>query len=90
MSWVIKKRGIKEKFSESKIFESCYAACLQSGFRLDEAEDVSGKVASRVKGWVGKRASVDSSKVLSRVIEELNTLDCPDAAYAYGHIMDLS
>jgi transcriptional regulator NrdR family protein len=91
MACIKKKRGHEEEFSEAKIFESCIAACLQSGFGFDEAERVSSRVASRVKSWAGrKKQCIPSAEVSSKVIQELKGLEAHGAAYAYEHIMDLS
>lgn len=89
MAHVIRKRGDSSEFSEAKIFESCYAACLRSGIPLGEAERVSSRVASNVGRWAGGRTgSIQSSEVLSRVVEELKGLDCPLAADTYRLIVD--
>lgn len=91
MANIIKKRGRTERFDEAKIFESCYAACLQSGFTLDDAESVSRRVASRVRRWAsGRKEGIPSSEVLSKVVDELKGLDCRMAAFAYENLMDIS
>jgi transcriptional regulator NrdR family protein len=91
MVCIKKKRGHEEEFNKTKIFESCIAACLQSGFGFDEAEMVSTKVASRIRSWaVKKKECIPSSEISSRVIQELTELEAHGAAYAYKHIMDLS
>jgi transcriptional regulator NrdR family protein len=90
MALVIKKRGHKEEFDQNKIFESAYAACLQSGLELVEAQLIGKTIASKVGSWVGRRKEhIHSSEVFAKVAKELRDLDCHDAAYIYENMRDI-
>lgn len=83
---VVKRYGRRpiEKFDESKLKQSIYAACLSIKTPVGEADSTSNAVVRAVIVWVGARPTVTSSdirRVTSTHLERFH----PDAAYIYQH-----
>lgn len=89
MTHIVKRRGHKQKFDESKLHASIYAACLSAHINKEEAAAISNLVVREIKKWIDNKKEVTSDAIFKLVGEELNHLN-QDAALMYTTHRDIS
>jgi len=85
---IVKRRGHIEEFDERKVYASCYAACLNTQIKHEEAEKICAKVSKEVKAWARKRKYADSSEIFKKVIAALKNHD-ENAAFMFETHRDI-
>lgn len=89
MTHIVKRRGHKQKFDESKLYASIYAACLSAHIDKEEAAAISNLVFREIKKWTDDKKEVTSDAIFKLVGEELKHLN-KDAALMYTTHRDVS
>ena len=89
MKCVVKRKGHEEKFSEKKLYKSCYYACKSAHLGAKECAKISKDVTAGVKKQIGKKSCVSSStihKTAAKLLRKHNR----DAAFMYETHRDIS
>ena len=86
---VVKRKGHSEEFDERKVYASCYAACLNTQIKEEEAEKICEEVTKEIKAWARKRKVVDSSEIFRKMIAVLKKHH-KDVAFMYETHRDIS
>lgn len=86
---IVKRKGHVEEFDERKVYASCYAACLNTQLKPQEAEKICARVSRGVKAWARIRREVSSQDIFHRVIAEIKKHD-KDVAFMYETHRDIS
>ncbi|MBX4212491.1 hypothetical protein KW787_03505 [Candidatus Pacearchaeota archaeon] len=85
---VIKRKGKSERYQESKVYASCYAAAINCHYGDKKAESIASKTSKQITKWIKKqKAPITSSDIKKKVIE---TLKDKDVVLMYKHHLDLS
>lgn len=85
---IVKRNGHTEEFDERKVYASCYAACLNTQIKEEEAEKICEKVAKEIKAWARKKKAVSSDEIFSKVIAAIKKHN-KDAAFMYETHRDI-
>ncbi|MBE3597678.1 MAG: transcriptional repressor NrdR [Limnochordaceae bacterium] len=72
---VVKKDGRREVFSRAKILAGVLKACEKRPIRMDQVEDLVGRVERAVRQQFGGAGEVPSAAIGERVMDELRRLD---------------
>ncbi len=89
MKCVVKRRGHEEKFSEKKLYTSCYYACKSAHLSTLECTKISKEITAAVKKGIGGKKCVTSHALhieVRRLLKKRN----PDAAFMYDTHKDIS
>ena len=86
---IVKRKGHMEEFDERKIYDSCYAACLNAHIEHAKAEKITKKVCKEVGTWAKKKKIVDTSEIFKEVIVAMKKHD-KDAAFMFETHRDIS
>lgn len=86
---VVKRGGRKESFDERKLYASIYAACLTTGKKEKEAEEIAERVCNEVCKHVKGRKEILSDEIFRKVVHELNKID-RDIGFMYETHLDVS
>ena len=86
---IVKRKGHAEEFDERKVYDSCYAACLNAQIEHKKAEKICEKVSRELKAWARKKKYADSSDIFREVIAEMKKYD-KNAAFMYETHRDIS
>lgn len=89
MKCVVKRKGHEERFSERKLYRSCYCACKSAHLKTKECAKIARSVTSEVKKSAGSRKCVTSAyihKAASKALKRRNR----DAGFMYETHRDIS
>ncbi len=89
MKCVVKRRGHEEKFSDRKLYRSCYYACKSAEMGSKECAKISKDVTAGVKRHIGKKSCVSSSMIHKTTLKLLRK-HSKDAAFMYETHRDIS
>ena len=89
MKHIVKRRGKKELFDERKVYASCYAACVGTRMRIQEAETICESVSKEIKVWITKKKEVNSAQIFKRMIEVIKK-HSKEAAFLYETHRDIA
>ncbi len=89
MKHIVKRKGHEEHFDERKIYASCYAACLGTRMKHNEAENICETVCKDMKQWVEKKAEISSTQIFQQMVKTIRKYN-PEAAYLYETYMDIA
>jgi len=86
---IVKRKGHAEEFDEKKVYASCYAACLNTQIKEEEAEKISEKVCKEIKTWAKKKKTVSSDEIFKQIIAAIKKHN-KDVAFMYETHRDIS
>ena len=89
MSFVVKRKGHREKFDEKKVYGSVYAACASADYSERKCETIAKKITNIIKRFVEHKKKVKSGDIRKRIIIELKKTDEELAFYYEQHLPDL-
>lgn len=86
--FVVKRRGIKQRFDERKLYASIYSAALVAGYGELKAEKFADYICNIIKKRHVKK-TITSTELKKQTIKELKKKD-KDIAFLYETHLDLS
>ena len=86
---IVKRRGKLEKFDTRKVYASCYAACLTSHIKKQDAEKICEKLSKEIRNWIKDKKKVTSDQIFKEVTKVLRKYN-KDAAFMYKTHRDVS
>ncbi len=89
MIHIVKRKGLKQKFDERKLYASVFAACRSAHCGDEESEATANLVTREVKKGLDKKKEVSSNEIFKQAGDELGHLN-KDAAFMYKTHRDIS
>ena len=89
MKHIVKRKGHEEHFDERKVYASCYAACLGTRIKHNEAEKICEKVCKDMNMWVAKKAEINSTQIFQQMVKSIKKYN-EQAAFLYETHRDLA
>ena len=89
MTFIIKRKGHKERFDEKKVYGSVYAACASADYTERGCERISKKLTDIIKTFIERKKEVKSTDIRKRIEYELRRINKELAFYYEQHLPDL-
>lgn len=89
MKCVVKRKGHAEKFSDKKLYRSCYYACKSAHLTAKECATISKETTVAVKKSIGGKKCITAHALhiaVCRLLKKRNA----DAAFMYDTHKDIS
>lgn len=86
---IVKRKGHKEEFSETKLYRSILSACLSAHVDHEESEHIARLVTREIKKWIEDKEEVTSEDIFRQASEELKHLS-KEASFMYTTHRDIS
>jgi len=88
VSTIVKKLERKQKFSDKKIYKTCYSACLSSQIEPKKSEEICKKVIKQIKNWLKGKKEITSDEISKKAHSILQKYN-EDAAFMYKTHRDI-
>ena len=86
---IIKRKGHAQAFDERKLYASCFAACLSTHLKKEDAEKLSEDITNDIKAWIALIPESTSDQVFQKTVEFLKNKN-PDVSFMYETHRDVS